>query len=200
MFLSNRSLFVAALSMAALSAQAVDAFSNLDPAPDSYNGLVAYDVSPNNRQGFQFTAVAGGMLTGFQVAMNNLSSPARQFNFSLYEDSGSDTLGTFLFSWNQLSTGVDYNTTRSALVSIDASGSGINIVNGAKYWVVANAELMTFWNTANSGTAMHLMGDTYIPNSDQGAYSVQVEAVPEPASMVALGLGAVALLRRRRAA
>lgn len=197
-----RSTLVLALCASALSAQALDAFSSLDPAPNRYSNVTAYDVSSSDDQGFQFVTTAGGTLTGFQVAMNNLTDlTPTAFNFSLYTDSGSDTLGSLLGSWVGTSTGVSYPATNSALASITATGPAINLTSGTKYWVYAtpvDPNSVVFWSGANSGTTTHLMGGFYGSGSIQAAFSVQVRsAVPGPAAALAFAVGTV---RRRKKA
>jgi hypothetical protein len=196
--LSHRALLTVAVSCAAFTVHATDVYSNLDPAPNMYSNVTAYDTGPGtNDQGFQFTTTGGGLLTSIQIAMNDLTDlNPHAFTLSLYADDGSDQLGSLLGSWGAMSTGVLYTSTQSLLVSVPTTGPAVNLTSGTKYWLVASSATQIFWNGANSGAVNHYFGGFYSTGSIPGAFSVQ--AVPEPASMTALALGAVALLQRRR--
>jgi len=62
---------------------------------------------------------------------------------------------------------------------------------------------MVLTNHRSGGSSMHLASREYActgPGQCPGAYApeLKIEILPEPASMALLGLGAVALVRRRR--
>ncbi len=201
-----RSASVLALATAALSAHALDAFNNLGPAPASYStpnqGLV---IDVRTSQGPQFTAMATGALTGFQIAMNNNDRNGPEaYALSLYADSGSNTLGSLLGTYSGMSTGVDYRTTTSALSSVAAPGAGVTIQSGAKYWLVASTAVSDgelAWNASLTGVGPRYLNGRY-DTLNTPAFSVQVtpQPTPEPATFAALGLGALAMLRRRKRA
>lgn len=101
---------------------------------------------------------------------------------------GSAFLGNILFT-------NDFLTYLGAGADVDYSGSLFTITidsttPAGEYWLdssLTNASEIAI--NATKGSANF---------NDNEAYSLTVEAVPEPASMAALGLGALALLRRRR--
>src|SRR6476619_2353454 len=101
--ISLRASLVAAVAAAALSAQAVDAYSNI-PASPYYNGG-GFFVSGTYPQdmSYKFTSGTTGNLSGFKVAMNNyLESGQKAFNLDLYTDNAGQ-LGTLLGSFSGLS-------------------------------------------------------------------------------------------------
>src|SRR4051794_22591523 len=90
------------LASAALSAHAIDAYSNLGAFPAVYDGTASHPIGDYSSFGggnyvfsCQFTASSGGTLTGFMVAMNTLVIPPspQDYSLKLYTDSGTDTLG-----------------------------------------------------------------------------------------------------------
>ena len=201
------------------SAHAVDAYSNLgSPARFvSSNVQAGYPLyrnslnSVNQGYGFQFASTATGTLTGFQVAMNqstaNQNDPNRTFILGLYADSGSDTLGTRLGTYSGKSRGVD--TMTSGVSPITVVNSSVRLVSGARYWVVATLpggiprQFLT-WNRSTVSTPGRMLqifyGEPVYQSGSPAGFSVQVKPspVPEPASLGALGLGALGFVRRRR--
>ena len=201
-------LLVVALLAAALPAQAVDTFSNLDPGPTIYDRNLAYGVGRNFPEGFLFTATVSGTLSGIQIPMNNPANDSRiiPFSLALYTNNSSDELGSLLGSYTGQSTGVYHQGTSSSLVSISPTISPVSISAGSQYWLVASENtLLSFtlgWNAANTGLTKHYFFDSsqpqYAINRRSDAFSVQVTPVPEPTTFVALGLGGVVAMRRRR--
>lgn len=63
-----------------------------------------------------------------------------------------------------------------------------------------------YWETTNpNGTntgreSLNDLQNNWFDNGNEHAFRLEYNAVPEPASMAALGLGAIAMIRRRRAA
>lgn len=78
------------------------------------------------------------------------------------------------------------------------------LTGGTKYWVGASANSFNTGAisllTPGDGRMAQYFDTTYLGATDVGdlAFQLHGEAVPEPASMVVLGLGAVAFLRRKR--
>ncbi len=201
-----RSASVLALAPAALSAHALDAFSNLAPAPDSYATASVLVGGPFS-QGFQFTSGLSGGLAGFRVAMNDFTTP-NAFTISLYADSGSNTLGALLGAYSGVSSGAVYGSTHSALATVAASGPSLTA--GGKYWLVASAtrsNQVTWALSYGPKTTLTYSNGMYNAHygvTSLGAFSVQVQpispAVPGPAALGPFALGALATRRKRRRA
>lgn len=91
-----------------------------------------------------------------------------------------------------------------------ATGDGsASLVAGTHYYVVLSSTANTGWNWANTDTSDDLMAYSFNGGSTwsnftagqgqfRSAFRVNPSAVPEPASMAVLGIGAVALVARRR--
>ena len=190
---------------AALTANALDTYSNLG-SPVAYRPATpAYNLS-GFIQGAQFTASLGGALTGFKVAINNSddSTVQKPLTLRLYEDDGAGKLGALLGSYAGSTTGAWFVTETSALSTVDATGPVVALSAGWRYWLVAEVPGQTSgaWNRSTSADGRrYIQGDALeYSNSYLPAFSVQVTAVPEPASVLALGLGALALIKRRKRA
>ena len=117
--------------------------------------------------------------------------------FSLFNDNGSNQFGTLMGSWN---TTLDVDGT-SKLYSSNAPG-GLSLVSGQNYWLGMEGldETWNAWNmcspSVNGGMAFNLSSPQY-GYDNQGAFTVNAQAVPEPASMAILSLGVVGVIRRR---
>lgn len=206
-----RATSILVFASAVLTADAVDAYSNFDPAPNLYSNSYGYIVgdgalhsSPLSLNlGVPFTATAGGTLDGFQVAMNQdeysdfTVTPVAPYTLRLYADAG-NMLGALLGTYSGTSTGLFFADTASALSSVAATGAPVTIAAGSTYWIVASSDGNLTWNHTNSGLTTVYGNGSYFHNAD-AAFSVQVTPTPEPASFAALGLGAFGLLRRKRA-
>lgn len=199
--LAFRSLALLLITGVAGSAHAADAFSNVDP---SFTPGSGYAVGGGFQSviGYRFTSGLTGSLTGFKLAINNVQSAQGvqyPFEVSIYTNSASDTLGTLLGTFSGLSTG-NYPATPT-LATVVASGP--DLVANSQYWLVASSTSQVTWNTPFNG-ASNLPG-YYSTNGNPGygteypgGFSVQVTPVPEPTTFVALGMGGLAFVRRRK--
>ena len=198
----------AALAAAALAtaSQAVVAFSNFGP-DYAYNMSGGWTVSgptsgfPTQVVAFQFTALAGGLVTDVKVAFGHVAG-TNIGEITLYNDSGSDTVGDWLIKWwmplPELG-GPD-------LITLTNPFEIPVLTAGTKYWVGAHyresdtwdAWNMTSWDDERLGGFSYDGGSTYDYALRVPASAFEVNVVPEPASMAVLALGVVALLRRRR--
>jgi hypothetical protein len=185
------------------------AFNNFG-AGDTFDTTVGWTAAgPSSgttqfRSVSQFTSAASGSLLSLTIAVSRVSG-TDSVVVSLYNDSGSDTLGSLITAWSfggLPAFGGSYSP--SVLIN---GFPAITLTSGNKYWVGVAPGLPDTWavwnwnNTGHSGPH-GLSGDGgasygYDTNT---AGAMRLEVVPEPATMSALALGLVALLRRRRKA
>lgn len=205
-----RSASLLAVASLALAAHAVDAFSNLTPAPVRYNQNVGTGVGDFSRfglppqvEGFRFATVVGGTLTGFQVAMNNLnrSGNPEAYTLRLYTNSATNTLDTLLGTYSATSTGVEFGNTASALSIVSATGGAVTIQSGAEYWLVASSGATLSWNATTSLSIGPAYDNGNYPSGYTGAFSMQVTpaVTSTPGPLAALPFALIALRRRKKA-
>ncbi len=196
-----RPALLLALASAALSAHAEVAFSN-KPAGDYLAS--GFGIGPETR-GYQFASTATGLLTGFDVSVNNgSSSDHRPFTLKLYADAGG-TLGTLLGSFAGLSSGLGFYSRTSGYESVAAGG--VVLRSGASYWLVASSPTRVIWQRTERTWMRSLIdydgsGNYYYGTSVASIFSVNVDPsvtsiVPGPAA--ALPFALMALRRRKRA-
>ena len=154
-------------------------------------------------QGFQFTSANTGSIGQMVIAMGHVSGTPR-VTMRLYTDN-SNTLGSQF--------GSDFTTTVNAgsfgagreVITRDVSAAGWTVTAGQKYWLMAQSanDAWLAWNFSTDGGVRR---GAFIRNGGSPSYfdgagmAVRLEAVPEPASMIALGAGLLAVARRRRRA
>ncbi|HLK14263.1 MAG TPA: choice-of-anchor R domain-containing protein [Fimbriimonadaceae bacterium] len=158
----------------------------------------------------QFTAGLGGTLSEIDLAVDfSTTDPSQGVVATLYSDSGSNTLGTALGSWD-VSSQLLAAGTPGSILAFQATGPQIELAKGSRYWVMlsgANASTVGSWRLADSGDSQRIrmiqsgMLDHY-SQGDGFAFKVNVQGpapTPEPITtgLAAAGLG-LALLRMRR--
>jgi hypothetical protein len=127
-------------------------------------------------------ATTGVDYNSFQVAMFNANTTIGGFNFLEHD---------IAFSYLRIDSIV---ANRNATIGINmGDGSTAYVLPGTSNGVVtsANANLVPIFSTTNQFVLFRWNGQSY---------DGSIQTVPEPATMAALGLGALALIRRRRSA
>lgn len=141
-----------------------------------------------------WTAASGSIL-------NNTAWAEFSFNSDV-------TMGTF-YMWNHQSNGVasnpDYDVTLFNLRLYDATDTEVfALLNQSAQEDIEIAQIFSFGPVTGVRKARFEILANARPNNDSWTGVAEVrfdtEAVPEPATMAILGLGAAALLRRRRKA
>ena len=184
------------------------AFGHADVAFDSFGPGNTYDPNAGYTIGtstssfgyqsgaMQFTSLATGSLLSVTVPVRR-SSGSGELKVGFYADNGND-VGAELASWMITVSGQSVNTL--------AAPAGISIVTGARYWVglIAQGTSSLAWNNTQPSVsgryAVNFDTQDGTVSGQQSTFRVETQPVPEPASMPALGLGAAALLRRRKRA
>jgi hypothetical protein len=205
----NWHLRTAALAFAATLVTASQAFVTYSNFGPNY----AYDISggwtvsgptsgfPTQVVAFQFTAQVSGSLTSVVIPFGHVAG-TNIGRVILYDDSGSDTIGNSLIQWDQTLNelgGPD-------LLTLTNAQNVPFLVAGAKYWLGTHYVVDDTWDAWNMTTLTDAQlcgfsydgGDTYEYSMQLPAGAFEVNVVPEPASIAALGLGLWMAVRRKR--
>ncbi len=186
-------ILATSLTVSAFADVAYSSFSSTN----SFNTGAGWSIGGSSEQviAFQFTSAASGVLASVEYASFGLL--AGDINILLYKDNA-DTIGDQIIGW-----GKSVVPGPSTIETLTNSFPSVSLTAGAKYWLelrgVSNG-VYTAWNENDQG----LNSNAYYWNSGGSGYTTlatsafRVNTVPEPASMAALGLGALALVRKRR--
>ncbi|MBS1705789.1 MAG: DUF4623 domain-containing protein [Armatimonadetes bacterium] len=195
-------------------------FSN-SPAVAGNNGYVAFDGTTLNAVGFTSPAPSAG---DFRLGIAPLDTSSvigtQSGSAALRVTTFAGPVGT-LVSTLKLSSaserGLEVTTVNGyrLLATIDSVSSLVRVYNlttipadGSTLAPIASGNLTVGTLAANgNGTCALAWGETtgntislYAMSSNQGIQAFNVEVVPEPATMAALGLGLAAVIRRRKKA
>lgn len=194
-------------AVAAVALSSAQSFVNTFGSGDSYftgsgstiSGLGSA-VGVKFVQGFQFTAGNSGSVSQMVVAMGHVTGTP-QVTMRLYSDSG-NTLGSQIGSDYTTSINANSFGTGNEIITRDVSAAGWSMTSGQNYWLLAQSpnDAWLAWNDSNSSSGLKvLISNDGAPGYSNGTHmAVRLEAVPEPASMIALGAGLLAVARARR--
>lgn len=153
-----------------------------------------------------FTLSQDSVATGYNLFGIESESPS--YTLTLYADSGNNTPGATLLTLSSL-TPTSYTTDGtyggSPLMEGQFTGLNINLTAGTKYWIsvagnTTDAGITTTDPSSNGdGYCAFTSGGNWIGTSAIGDVTYQLVGAPtpEPLSMLALGGGVLALVRRR---
>ena len=210
-----RAASVLALAASALAASAqttaYSSFGYPDPTPGpGQPPLAGVGDLLSNRPYSLFASSATGLLSGIQVYVDSFDQNPTSFNVRLYADvpattpGSTDTVGPQLAAF----TGTVGYGPAPHVVSVPVGAAGFPLVAGAKYWLGLDGGSVdghgygnvAWYHESGAPTTTFRLNNQYYANSSPEGFSVQVTPVPEPSALAALGLGAVATLRRRKRA
>ncbi|MBS1718594.1 MAG: PEP-CTERM sorting domain-containing protein [Armatimonadetes bacterium] len=137
------------------------------------------------------------------VSLINPNGSNGAFTVNLYADNNTSP-GSWLAGTGSISDGFIGSSTTQLTIG----GGGVGLNANTRYWVGLVADGVVGsgvnWNWSSDISGVGVAGEFFanangVFSNDSGPYQMQVNttAVPEPASMAALGLGVAALIRRR---
>ena len=198
-----RSASVLALAAAAITASAQA------PLYDSLNtgSSAVSDGIPNSPYSL-FVPTSSGPITGFQLRIFNASASAQPITVRLYADvppSGAVTTDTVGAQLGIDSVGIAVANIRDQRVL--APTNGVSLVAGTRYWLglsgsfggAGSTDVSWYRSAGAPATTIRFLGG-YSANDIAYAFVVNpnLNPTPEPSALAALGLGAVAMLKRRK--
>lgn len=189
-----------------VATQATVAFSNFGPSY-GYEISGGWTVSgptsgfPTQVVAFQFTAQASGPLSSVVIPFGHVAG-TNVGQVLVYADSGSDTVGDVLIQWTQSLSQLG----SPDLLTLTNTEDTPSLVAGTKYWVGTHYVIDDTWNAWNMTTVpdeqwcgfSYNGGDSYQYSMQLPAGAFEVHVVPEPATFMALGLGVLMALNRKR--
>ncbi len=199
-----RSASVLAFATAALAASAqTTSYSNLGTPPDTYRNTIAYSIGANGSGvSARFVPTSSGALSGFSGALSNdsVSQGPKPYTLGIYADDGGQR-GDLLATYGGQTTGLRSLTSSTALSTV-STPNGPLLLAGTAYWLGVTSTSTISWNWNDTGATGTLISDNiYFSSVDMPAFALTTtQPVPEPSALAALGLGAVAVLRRRKRA
>ncbi|MBX3117621.1 MAG: PEP-CTERM sorting domain-containing protein [Fimbriimonadaceae bacterium] len=187
-------------------AHAAIAFNNFG-AGDSFNTGSGGTIGGSSSQvgyiiqGNGFNSLATGQISTITLGYGHVTG-TNSTTFRLFGGTAG-SVGSFITSWTVTNSPAFGS---GGLVVINNTDALATLNSGTDYWLIAEAasDAWQAWNNNNIGdVGPHAVsndgGATYgIGNGSRNVFRVEVEPVPEPASMAVLGIGALALIRRRR--
>lgn len=183
----------------AVSALADVAYSSFGSG-DSYDAAaLGFDIGGGDSQrvAVQFTSATTGVLDSVEFATRTITSG--DINVLLFTDNF-DEVGSQMLAWGETLTAGP-----SVISKLTNPFPSVVLTAGSKYWLElrpVTGGMWAVWNENNQGLASWAFAETSQGSGyatiNAPAFRVTTGVVPEPASLAALGLGALALVRKRR--
>ncbi|MEO7454516.1 MAG: PEP-CTERM sorting domain-containing protein [Fimbriimonadales bacterium] len=204
-----KTLAFATIVALATAAQAQVAYNSFLPGY-GWDNTVGYGINglgapPKFIQSFAvgFEAAASGTVDQISVAVGFFGlGVGRNVRLELYDDDGTQqAMGLMLDSWDFVNTAPN---NFGELFQIQNQGTA-GVTQGEWYWmhmIALDEDGFHTWmfgdmNILCPGLISHDGGKSFSYSSVNSAPALEVTVVPEPATFVVLGVGILALLRRR---
>jgi len=152
---------------------------------------------------FQFQSLTTGVLDTVTLPVGWVSG-TNSVNVTLYNDSGSNTVGSWFINWSW--GGLPTFGTAYAPAVLSNPFNWVTLTAGTKYWISVRPGQPDTWDAWNLSTSNNVLlsgvstdsGATYNYSRTIDTAAFRIETVPEPTSMIALGAGGIGLLLKRR--
>lgn len=169
--------------------------TDLTYSPTNYypEGIYSVDTNPNTYHG-SFTSFGDHTSGSGKMLIVNGSTDS---NKKLVWEGTTSNLaaGTYTLSFWMANAYDSNNVILNAKVDGNLVGTGYTVVSGTGTW---NQFSTTFTTTGGVSTLSLINDQLAYGGNDFAIDDISVEAVPEPMTMAFLGIGAAAMLRRRR--
>ncbi len=205
----NRCLIVAASLSLVVIGESQTLFSTLGPGSayiQNVGRAISGSANPithlHGEWGWQFTPAVTGVARRIEVGAHWLVG-TNQAEVRLLSNGPGDTLGSVLGAWT-FGGMAPFNTTAPVIV-IDTHLSPVELNAGQKFWMLMRptaSDTYAAWNDASTGMtgrmAVSSDGVTYGYVNSMPYSAFAVYAVPEPGVAIAVTMGVLGVLRRRR--
>lgn len=192
-------IVAASLSVSAFADVAYSSFGPSDSFTATSGWTIGGTSGTGQRVAFQFTSASTGVLNTVEYAAFGIVPG--DINVLLHEDN-SGVIGNQMVAW-----GASLVSGPASITTLTNVFPSVALTAGNKYWLEIRGVTNGVWGgwnfndqglDSNAFSANESFPAGNYSTLQTAAFRVTTGVVPEPASMAALGLGALALVRKRR--